>query len=212
MVKSQRSALGISQEELADRAGLHRTYISDVERGARNLSLESIQKLASALQLSVSKLFEQADAPKISADLLEILLVEDHAPDAELTRRALKRARIANPIRIIEDGAAALDFLFARGAFAPPRDAPLPGLILLDLNLPGVSGLEVLRNIKMDKRLRNIPVIILTASSRDRDISACERLGVMSYIVKPVGFGNFSEIASQLPVDWALIHPSPCLS
>ncbi|MEI9897596.1 MAG: helix-turn-helix domain-containing protein [Chthoniobacter sp.] len=109
-IKSKRSELGMSQEELADRAGLHRTYVSDVERGMRNVSLISIEKLAHALGLSVWRLFEQA-ANGDGAEQLEILLVEDEPNDVELTQRAFKRARIANPVHVVNDGLAALDFL-----------------------------------------------------------------------------------------------------
>src|SRR6516164_9618161 len=116
-IKSKRSELGMSQEELADRAGLHRTYVSDVERGMRNVSLISIEKLAQALGLSVWRLFEQAANGK-RRDHMEILLVEDEPNDIELTRRAFKRVRIVNPMHVVHDGAAALDFIFARGEYA----------------------------------------------------------------------------------------------
>src|ERR1043165_8267197 len=102
-IKSKRSELGISQEELADRAGLHRTYVSDVERGARNLSLESIEKLARALELSVSALFERAADPDGAERLVDIMLVEDNDHDIELTLRAFKKANIANPVRVARD-------------------------------------------------------------------------------------------------------------
>jgi CheY-like chemotaxis protein len=204
-VKSQRSELGITQEELADRAGLHRTYVSDVERGARNLSLESIEKLALALELSVSTLFARAGDG--AEQLLEILLVEDNPHDAELTLRAFRKARITNVVHVARDGAEALDFLFATGAHDRRMNQPLPGLILLDLNLPKVDGLEVLRRIKAERRTQQIPVIVLTVSKRDGDISECRRLGVGSYLSKPVGFQNFSEITPNLGLDWALKKP-----
>jgi CheY-like chemotaxis protein len=207
-IRNERFALHISQEELADRAGLHRTYISDVERGTRNLSLDSIGKLAAALELSVSRLFERADPGQSSEHLLEILLVEDNVDDIELTRRAFRKARIANPLQVVHDGAEALEFLLATGRYARRRPDEAPGVILLDLNLPKVPGLEVLRQIRTDPRTREIPVVVLTASNQDRDIAACRRLGVEHYIVKPVGFQNFSEVTPHLSLEWALKKPA----
>ena len=206
-IKKTRSELRISQEELADRAGLHRTYVSDVERGRRNISLESIEKLAQALELSVSKLFARARNGADRDQFVEILLIEDNNGDAELAVRAFRRARITNVVHVARDGAEALEFLFATGGHERRHNQPLPGVILLDLNLPKVDGLEVLRQIKADKRLQHIPVIVLTVSSHDRDIAACKRLGVENYIVKPVGFQNFSEITPHLEMEWKLVKP-----
>src|SRR5438874_2914360 len=159
-IKITRSALGISQEELAARAGLHRTYVSDVERGARNPSIESVEKLANALELSMPMLFERTGHGR--SPLVEILLVEDNPRDVELTMRAFKKARLTNPVHVAQDGVEALDFLFATGRHAGRKEAPLPEVILLDLNLPKKSGLEVLRQIKADPRTRHIPVVVLT--------------------------------------------------
>lgn len=202
------AAIRISQEELADRAGLHRTYVSDVERGAPNISLESIDRLAKALELSVSTLFKRAGNGEQNDPFIEILLIEDNARDAALTVRAFHKARITNFLHVVSDGLEALDFLFAMGPQERRRESPLPGLILLDLDLPKVDGLEVLRRIKADKRMRQIPVIVLTASGLDRDITTCRELGVQSYIVKPVGFTNFSEVTQRLHMEWTLKRPS----
>ena len=206
-IRSKRSELGISQEELADRAGLHRTYVSDVERGARNLSLESIEKLASALELSISGLFERARDGGTNSQTVEVLLVEDEPLDVELTLRAFQKARFTNPLHVVHDGAEALEFVFGTGAYAHRRDLPLPGVILLDLNLPKINGLELLRQLKADKRTEKIPVIVLTVSQQDRDIAECRRLGVEQYLVKPVDFRNFSEVTPHLLFEWALVKP-----
>ena len=206
-IKSKRSELGLSQEELADRAGLHRTYVSDVERGTRNVSLGSIEKLAHALGLSVWRLFEKAADGGGRSDHLEILLIEDEPNDVDLTLRAFKRARIANPVHVAHDGLEALDFIFARGAHADRQDKPLPGVILLDLKLPKIDGLEVLRRIREDQRTRDIPVVILTSSKQAEMHAECRRLGINSYIVKPVDFRNFSEVTPQLRFDWKLVRP-----
>ncbi len=202
-VRTLRSQIGISQEELAHRAGLHRTYVSDIERGARNVSLESIERLARALEISVSALFSRASQE--GSEDVEILLVEDNKHDVELTLRAFRKARITNVVHVAADGAQALDFLFARGAHTGRDDMPPPGVILLDLNLPKVAGLDVLRELKADPRTRNIPVVVLTVSDRDRDVAECRRLGAEAYIVKPVGFQNFSEVTPLLQFRWSLI-------
>jgi two-component system response regulator len=207
-IKTQRTSLGISQEELAHRASLHRTYVSDLERGVRNPSMDSIEKLARALQLSVSTLFEQASKDNEAKQTLEILLVQDNPRDVELTKQSFTQARITNPVRVVHDGAEALDFLFGTGAYATRRGDSHPYVVLLDLNLPKVGGLEVLRRLKADERTRDIPVIILTASTRDRDIGECRRLGAANYIVKPVGFHNFIEITARLSLGWMLIKPN----
>lgn len=207
-IKTERSVLGISQEELADRAGLHRTYVSDIERGARNPSIVSIEKLAQALKLSVSALFHRAGQGDRSTEFLEILLVEDDPRDVELTKREFEKARIANPLHVVLDGIEALDFLFGTGAYQHRAYAPLPQIILLDLNLPRKSGLEVLRRIKADKLTRDIAVIVLTASKRDRDMGECRQLGVETYIIKPVGFQKFTEVTPSLDLAWTLVKPA----
>jgi CheY-like chemotaxis protein/DNA-binding transcriptional regulator YiaG len=207
-IKTQRSSLGISQEELAYRAGLHRTYVSDLERGVRNPSMDSIEKLARALQLSVSTLFEQASKDDGAKQTVGILLVQDNPRDVEQTKQSFTQARITNPVRVVHDGAEALDFLFGTGAYATRRGDSHPQVVLLDLNLPKGGGLEVLRRLKADERTRDIPVIVLTASTRDRDIGECRRLGAANYIVKPVGFHNFSEVTARLNLRWMLIKPS----
>jgi CheY-like chemotaxis protein len=207
-IKQQRSVLGISQEELAARAGLHRTYVSEVERGERNPSITSVEKLAHALQVSITSLFEKPQARSGPREALEILLVEDSPIDVELTKNAFRKAQITNPLHVVNDGEAALDFVFARGAHADRAGARPPRLILLDLNLPKKSGLEVLREIKQNPRTQNTPVIILTISDQDEDINECRRLGAETYIVKPVSFQNFSKVTTLLSLSWVLVEPT----
>jgi CheY-like chemotaxis protein len=206
-VRSKRCELGITQEELADRAGLHRTYISDVERGARNISLACIDRLARALEYSLPMLFQcaTAEAGSVAPEMVEILLVEDDPNDVELTMRAFARARISNPLRVARDGEEALQFIFGPGGVEHRRTAFPARIVLLDLNLPKTSGLKVLRRIRSDPRTRGIPVVVLTVSDASEDITECQRLGVEHYIVKPVNFSNFSEVASLLKLDWALL-------
>ena len=200
-IKTQRASLGISQEELAHRAGLHRTYVSDLERGARNPSIESIEKLAGALQVSVSNLFEGVENGSSSRQMEEILLVQDNPRDVDLTIRVFKKANITNPLNVARDGEEALDLVFADANRGNLRRTLL---ILLDLNLPKTSGLEFLRRIKAAEQTQDIPVIILTLSIRDRDIAECRKLGVENYIVKPVDFQNFSEVTARIGLAWTL--------
>jgi len=209
-VRAWRSRLGISQEELAGRAGLHRTYICDVERGSRNVTLQSIEKLAQALEISVATLLtypRESEAPGagdfIPETLADILYVEDNESDVEMARLGLKS--VTNRVHVVRDGKAALDFLFGTGEYANRKTAPRPQLILLDLNLPKIDGLEVLRRIKADTRTASIPVIVLTSSSRDRDLQASKRLGAETYIVKPVDLKNLTEVTPQLKLQWALL-------
>jgi len=207
-VKFWRNRLGISQEALAERSNMHRTYICDVERGARNVSLETIERLAQALEISTFTLFFNfrklsSDKPGRLApdDMAEILIVEDDAGEAECALRALKRASLANRIEWVRDGQAALDFLFGNGA---SKGRGLPHLILLDLYLPRVNGLEVLRHIRNHPMTRAIPVVALTASCRGRDAAESQRLGARACIVKPVDFHNLSEVVPRLNLQWVL--------
>jgi CheY-like chemotaxis protein len=215
-VKTWRKRLGISQEELAERADLHRTYVSDVERGARNLSLESITRVARALRISVAELFppERPDGAGPvggagrSKELVDILLVEDNGDDVELTMHAFKQARFANRVHVVSDGQEALDYLFCTGEYAS-RPAEHPQLVLLDLYLPKLSGLEVLRRVKGDERTRTIPVVILTISQVFSDFTECQRLGAETYIIKPLNFQRLSQVTPRLNLDWALLKSAP---
>jgi CheY-like chemotaxis protein len=163
-----------------------------------------MDKLARALEVSLSVLFERATGQDRDKELVTILLVEKDPGEAELTMRAFRQARIRNPVAVARDGAQALDFVFARGRYAERGEDCPPRVILLDLNLAKVNGVEVLKRIKADKRTRDISVVILTGSDEDRDMAECRRLGADHYIVKPVGFQNFSEITPALQFDWAL--------
>jgi CheY-like chemotaxis protein/DNA-binding XRE family transcriptional regulator len=213
-VRNWRHQLEIPQEDLARRAGFHRSYISDIERGERNVSLKSIEKLADALGISVLTLFAGVDSksgstPLRTDEMVDILLIEDNDNDTLLVIQALKRANLANRIYVVRDGAAALDFLFCKGEYAYRRTNDHPQVILLDLNLPKIDGLEVLRRVKADSRTRAIPVVVLTASKFDDAIATCKRLGAESFIAKPVDFQNFSAMTLQLSLQWALLKPAP---
>ena len=144
-----------------------------------------------------------------SSDAVEILLVEDMAADAELTMVALKKHCLINNLVWVKDGPEALDFLFAEGASVGRNCADQPKVVLLDLHLPRLSGIEVLRRIKTDERTRLIPVVVLTSSKEEVDIEECYRLGVNSYIAKPVSFDEFVKVVGELGLYWLLLNRRP---
>ena len=139
-------------------------------------------------------------------DAVEILLVEDNPADAELIILALKKYSLGESLVWVKDGAEALDFLFATGAYAGRDCADKPKLVLLDLHLPRVSGIEVLRRVKNDERTRQIPVVVLTASKKDVDAQECYQLGVNSYIAKPLLFNDVIKAVSELGLYWLSLN------
>jgi two-component system response regulator len=139
---------------------------------------------------------------------LEILLVEDNAEDAEMTLRALRKRNLANQLHWVKDGAEALDYLFCRGQYAGRDPARPPKLVLLDIKMPKVDGIEVLRQIK-GSALKTVPVVVMTSSNEERDVVESYRLGVNSYIVKPVAFDAFLETVSGIGMYWVLTNRVP---
>lgn len=194
---------------------MHRTYIADIERGARNLTLRSLVNLAKALHVTVGHLLSEATAAETktagpaespAGNLREILLVEDNALDAELVVRAFRRGRLANPLKVVGSAEDALDYLLSE---PPPNEAPpRPQLILLDLNLPGMPGVEFLKRIKADERTRDIPVVVLTVSQSDQMIIECGRLGAENYIIKPLGIEGLVRVAPKVNLHLTLSPPS----
>ncbi|HTL17781.1 MAG TPA: response regulator [Patescibacteria group bacterium] len=220
-LKRRRIASGLSQETLAELSDLHRTYISAVESGKRNLTLESIQRLATALGATVASFFNEVEAraksdPIFSAGGVNaaemsprsgggILLVEDDPRDVAYTLTAFNTAKLANPVTVVKDGAAALDYLLGRAGGEREERRRLPQMVLLDLQLPKVHGLEVLRRLKANRRTENIPVVVLTGSDRDADVEEAMRLGASSYLIKPVDFHRLAEVTPKLRFRWALL-------
>ena len=142
-------------------------------------------------------------------NVVEILLVEDNMSDAELTIRALTKKHLANHLVHLKNGADALDFIFRTGAYAERQVTDVPKLILLDLKMPKVDGIEVLARIKGDETTRTIPVVILTSSKEDPDIQKCYALGANSYIVKPVEFDKFVNAVSEVGLYWMVLNQLP---
>jgi two-component system response regulator len=137
---------------------------------------------------------------------IEVLLVEDNPHDAEMTIRALRRVNLANRLIHVKDGAEALDFIFAKGAFTGREVEDKPKVILLDIKMPKVDGIEVLRQIKSNENTKTIPVVIMTSSKEEQDIITSYNLGVNSYVVKPVDFENFAKAVSELGFYWLITN------
>jgi len=136
----------------------------------------------------------------------EILIIEDNAADAEMTIRALKRSKLANSLLHVQDGEEGLDYIFCRGKYASRQIEHFPRVILLDLKMPKVNGIEVLRQVKGDERTKSIPVVMLTSSKEDPDIKTCYKLGVNSYVVKPIVFDAFAKAISELGLYWMIVN------
>lgn len=220
-VRRRRNSLNLSQEELAHRSRLNRTYITDIERGARNPSLNTIVRLAAALDSSLANLFDMVqcspDKPArvvsrepeygpLGNTIVELLLVEDDPDDADLALLALSRCNLVNRVHVTRDGASALDFLFRRNEYGNRPPCEDPHAVLLDLGLPKLNGLEVLQCIRNDPRTRSLPVVILTSSPDEEDCKECRRLGVQAYIRKPMDFQQFSLAMPRLGLHWLLLN------
>lgn len=142
---------------------------------------------------------------------LEILLVEDNPQEAELTIRALKKRTLANHFVHVHDGQEAIDFIFNRGRYKGTESYEMPKVVLLDLKLPKLDGLEVIRQLRADERTRPVPVVVLTSSREDRDVVEAYQLGANSYIVKPVDYEKFLEVVSNMVTYWLLLNELPSL-
>ena len=143
---------------------------------------------------------------------IELLLAEDNAADAEMTLRALRKNNLANTVHWVKDGEEALDYMFCRNAYAGRSPGSPPKLVLLDIKMPKVDGIEVLRRLKSDATTRSIPVVVMTSSNEERDVMESYRLGVNSYIVKPVEFDSFMETVTKIGLYWVLTNRMPKIS
>ncbi len=140
---------------------------------------------------------------------IQILLIEDSDEDAELTKRALRQHNLGNSLVHLKDGAEALDYIFCKGAYFDRDISIVPKVILLDINLPKISGLEVLQQIKTDSRTRHIPVVVMTSSKEQQDLITSYRLGVNGYVVKPVEFEAFAKVVADLGFFWLVVNETP---
>lgn len=206
--------MGLSQQELASLSNLESGYLSEIEHGARKVPLRCIVNLADSLHVTVGRLLSRTNNSERepgpvgpgAASIFGILMVEDNPTDAALTERKFKRDGITNPLVIVPDAEEAMDYLFGRGRFS--RQGPArPQFILLDLNLPGMSGLEFLRRVKGYPSTCQIPVIVLTASRDEHIVKECGRLGAESYIVKPLSVGSMVRATPNLKLRLAQAQP-----
>jgi two-component system response regulator len=147
--------------------------------------------------------------PQERFEQIEILLVEDNPADAEMTLRALRRNQLANKVHWVKDGAEALEFMFRTGAYAARAPASSPKLVMLDIKMPKIDGIEVLRRLKANAATCAVPVVVMTSSNEERDVMESYRLGVNSYIVKPVQFEAFHDIVSKIGLYWVLTNRVP---
>jgi two-component system response regulator len=143
---------------------------------------------------------------------VEILLVEDNMSDAELITRALRKVNLSNNLVHVKDGAEALDFIFAKGEFAEREAKKMPKVILLDIKMPRVDGIEVLRQVKGNEDTKQIPIVIMTSSKEEQDIIISYKLGVNSFVVKPVEFHDFAKAVSELGLYWVLVNQPPVIT
>lgn len=193
---------------------MHRTYIADIERGGRNITLRSILSIAKALDVPVGSLFVEAagaagdTAASERRKAGEILVVDPAGADAEFTRRSLKQAKVTNHVKVVRDGETALAHLLGADHEERRKASHLPQLVMLALNLPKMSAVEVLRQMRNDVRTRAIPVVILATSRHDRALAECARLGAENFILKPVDFDSLTRLTPKLDLEWTLSLPS----
>lgn len=212
VIRALRRERNLSQEELANLSGLHRTYITDIERGTRNVSLKNITRIAAAMNLSLQEMFMlvdqcSRDERNILSDSIakgsfrdepiEIVLIEDDQNFVELTLYALNKGNIINHVRVLHDGEEAQRYLFDK-RMVENEKKPIPGVILLDLFLPLIDGFQLLENIKNNESTKNIPVVVMTSSVSRADMDRCLALGVEAYLTKPISIENFTDVMRTL--------------
>lgn len=199
-LRARRQFLGFTQAEVGRRAHLNRSYINDMEKGSRNLTLESLCRLADALETSVAELIGDADrATSAQTGDFSLLLVEDNPADVYLIRRALKNCETRLQLTVLEDGSQALAYMRKR---EPYTKAATPDLVLLDLNLPKRSGFDVLQEIKNNDGLKHIPVVVLTTSSSRQDIEKSYAMNANSLVTKPIEPDAFQAAVLQIVQYW----------
>ncbi len=199
-VRSKRQDLGLSQKALADRSNLHPTYVSELERGTRNLSVKALNQVAEALNLTFGQLATLAESGVQSlVKPLLILLIEDNRADVRLIQQALVRKNPSPVFQVVSDGAAALQYLRRKGDY---KRAAIPDLVILDLNLPKKSGREVLSEMKKDESLRKIPVVVFSTSHARDDVQRSYDLNANCFITKPVDVDEFFKTVGTMHDYW----------
>lgn len=221
-VRDIRLGQDLTQEELANRSGLHRTYITDVERGNRNISIESIEKIASALRTPLSALFARSEElqtqgqgqpvrlmqhrPNRDAVPVEILIAEDDRSFIDLTVHAFKNANVRNTVHTVHDGGEVLSFVHATGPYEKRSSLPLPSLIILDQNIPKGGALEVLERLRSHPASKETPVIVLTASQNDVNSMRKAGFSFVECVTKPVSVTDISRVAATFGMQLMLVN------
>ncbi|MCA9801539.1 MAG: response regulator [Cyanobacteria bacterium HKST-UBA02] len=199
-IRKRREELGLSQTELAERAGLHRTYICNIERGTQNLSLESLNNIARSLDIPVARLIGEAEeAAEEKSGLIRILLIEDNPADVFVFKRCLKNSSHRTSLSVVDSGLKAFELI--RKVGDKPRTS-LAEIVFLDLNLPGKSGHDLLKAFKQNESLRHIPVVILTTSSNPQDVKKTYGSYANSYLSKPVDPAEFERSINSVLDYW----------
>ena len=200
VIRKRREEVGISQTELAERSKLHRTYINNIERGKQNISIESLNRIAEALDTSIGELINRAETEsKPPTSPIKILLIEDNSADIFLFKRCLGKGILPTELTVVESGQEASELL---KDLAKRQNDELPEIVFLDLNLPGKSGHELLKELKTDEMLRHIPVIILTTSSNPKDIQQTYTNYANSFLTKPVDPSDFEQAVNSVLSYW----------
>lgn len=208
LIRRKREEIGMSQTELAERSNLHRTYINNIERGTKNVSIESVKKIADALEMSVADLLTEAEkASQNKITSIKILLVEDNPADVFMFKRCIKRSPLPSTLQVIESGKDAQKF-FERVSLEQDSDER-PDIIFLDLNLPGRSGHEVLGDIKLNDKLRHIPVVILTTSDNPLDVRKSYGQFANSFLTKPIDPKEYQQAIDDVLKYWFNISSIP---
>ncbi|MGD9680101.1 MAG: response regulator [Candidatus Obscuribacterales bacterium] len=200
MIRKRREELGLSQTELAERAGLHRTYICNIERGTQNLSMESLNNIARSLEIPIARLLGEAEeAAEEKSGLIRILLIEDNPADVFIFKRCLKNSSHKTSLTVVDSGLKAFELI---GKVADKPRASLAEIVFLDLNLPGKSGHDLLKAFKQNESLRHIPVVILTTSSNPQDVRKTYGSYANSYLSKPVDPSQFERSINSVLDYW----------
>ncbi|MBX9667427.1 MAG: response regulator [Candidatus Obscuribacterales bacterium] len=199
-IRKRREQLGISQTELAEKAGLHRTYINNIEGGSKNISIDSLKGIADALKTNISELLSSAEeSSEDSGQPIRILLVEDNPADVFMFKRCVKQSSLPTAVEVLDNGKKAQDQL-DKYKDMPPDE--LPDIVFLDLNLPGRSGYEILVDLKSNDMLRHIPVIILTTSSNPQDVRRTYGHFANSFMTKPVDPSEYEKAINNVLTYW----------
>ncbi|MGD9680928.1 MAG: response regulator [Candidatus Obscuribacterales bacterium] len=200
LIRRKREEAGMSQTELANRSGLHRTYINNIEKGSKNMSIESLKKISDALGTTITELMAEVESSRdSSAQTIRILLIEDNPADVFMFKRCVAKTDFGSTIEVLESGKAAQAYL---RKLTEDESAAIPDIIFLDLNLPGRSGLDLLSDIKEGARLRHVPVIILTTSSNPVDVKRTFSGYANSFLTKPIDPNEYERSIGEVLNYW----------